>query len=368
MKLKRRNNSWLWVVGIVLVVLILIAIFGSTGNDVSGKEVVKIGVTLPLTGDVAFLGIPDKNALELAKEEFASDAKYDYQLVIEDDAYDPKRVASNMQKFVDVDDVDVVLTFGSTPANVVAPLAEENKIVFIATSASDLSVADGKYGFDFATTPQVEAEKMAKELNDRGYKKLAIAKINLEAFDSMLNSLRNEIAKYGIEIVSEEYFNPGTTDFNTAILKLQDANPDIIVVLTQSPTLELFAKQYNNLNVDIPLTAIESFGITEEKGLFEGSWYVDAGYPDEEFFTKYKEIYGEDPTTFSADIYSTFHLIVEAYESFDEKPSSDEVIEKLMSIQDFDTPLGKVSANEKGVFESPATVKEIKDGEAVLIG
>ena len=352
--------------GLVIIAIILIAIFSGSSTS-SGKETVTIGVTLPLSGDVAFLGIPEQNAVKMAQEDFMQNKKFDYKIVIEDDAYDAKKVATNMQKFVSIDNADVVLTFGSLAANVVAPVAEENKVVFVAASASDTSVADGYYGFDFTTTPQKEAEKMAEELKKRGYTKVALIRENGEASEAIMKATRNELMKNSIEIVAEDVFNTGDTDFKTGLLKIKESDAQISLIFTVPPSLELLAKQYKDLNIEIPMTAIESFGLTEEKGLFEGQWYIDANYPSEEFFAKYKAKYGEDPSPYAADVYSILEMVVSSYEQSDQKISHEDLVEKLMSIQNFDTYFGKVSVNDKGVFETPATLKKIENGEAVLI-
>ncbi len=369
MVLDKKTKSWLFVGAAVLVILVLILIFSpSSSENPSNKETVKIGVTLPLTGDIAFLGIPDKNAVEMAKDDFAANSKYDYKLFFEDDSYDSKKVTSNLQKFTNIDNVDVVTSLGSMPANIIAPIAQEKDFVYTAFSASDTTVTkDHPYVFDFTTTPRKESERMIQELVKRGYSNISIARTNMDFTQAISEELKKQAPGAGITIVSDQVYNLGETDFKTGILKLQEAKPQIIVVLMQPPEIDLFAKQYKEANTGIPITSIESFGLTDQKSLFEGMWYVDAGYPDSVFIQEYKNKFGEEPGQYAADAYSTMKILITTYESFDKKPTSAELSAKLMSIKDFDTPLGKVSVNGDGVFETPATLKQIKNGEPVLI-
>ena len=65
------------------------------------KPVIKIGATLPLTGNLAVYGKALQKALDLALNDQNKDnLKYDYQIVIEDDQYDLKKSLINLNRFL----------------------------------------------------------------------------------------------------------------------------------------------------------------------------------------------------------------------------------------------------------------------------
>lgn len=366
--MKSNSKNLYWIGGIVIVLaIILIAIFTGNSNTVSGKETVKIGISMPLTGDLATYGQGDVNAIRLALEEFGNDTKYDYQLIIEDDGYDSSTIATNVQKFVSVDNVDAIMTLGSLGANVAAPIAEENNVLNFASSASDLTVADGKFGFDQTTTPQAEAEKMTEELQARDISKISVVVLNTEAFQSMYLALEGYLEGTGIEIVHTETFNSGETNFKTGILKLEESNSEIYVVLMYSPEIELFKKQADEQGVVTPMTSIESFSLTEEKNLFEGLWYIGSGSETEGYINAYQTAYGSYPASFSNDAYTNMKLIISVYESTDKKLSPEEMVPKFLAVKNFEGASGIVSSDEDGIFSSPATVRKIVNGEEVIL-
>ena len=65
------------------------------------KPVIKIGATLPLTGDLAYAGQNMKAAMELSLKDIQKKEKlkYDYQLVFEDDGYELKKALQNLNRF-----------------------------------------------------------------------------------------------------------------------------------------------------------------------------------------------------------------------------------------------------------------------------
>ena len=58
----------------------------------SDKPIVKVGASLPLTGNMSHIGISAKNALQMAIDKWnAIDTKFKYQLIVEDDAFEAKK-------------------------------------------------------------------------------------------------------------------------------------------------------------------------------------------------------------------------------------------------------------------------------------
>jgi branched-chain amino acid transport system substrate-binding protein len=207
-------------VGLIVVLVLILAAFNSqpTGNVVKdSRPVIKIGVSAPLSGGVAFIGEGMKNSFELALDEINSkDTKFKYELIYEDDAMDPKKASTIAQKFINVDKVDALITISSGPGNVVAPLAQENKILHV-SSASDSNVAKGEYNFLHWTPPTEENRVLVEELQRRKITKIAIMEQNQQGVVAIVDDLKKKLDGTNIEIVSEEKFNFGETDFKTML-------------------------------------------------------------------------------------------------------------------------------------------------------
>ena len=77
------------ITAVLIVVVVIIAVFGFRKSGPTTKPVVTIGITLPLTGDVAMLGQANKKAILLSESQLPKNLKYDYKLVFEDDQFKP---------------------------------------------------------------------------------------------------------------------------------------------------------------------------------------------------------------------------------------------------------------------------------------
>lgn len=334
------------------------------------KETITIGAMFPLTGSMGFLGEGMKNSMLLAQEQLPKDTKYNYEIIFEDDKMDNKAAATAANKFISVDQVDAMVTATSGPGNVVAPLAQDNKKVHIGF-ASDQNVAKGEYNFIHWTTPQEETRVFIEELQRRGIKKIAVLSLNQQGIQASLTDLQEKLKNTDIEIVHEEKFNFGDKDFKTAIVKAERKNPEVYLLLSFSPELELMAKQIKEAGITKPITAIESFEFTEQPELFEGQWYVNAADSTDKFINEYKTKYGKNPATASANAYDAFNLIVQAYEtagtSSNDKPTSLEVANALSQIKNYPGALGELNVDQDGVIQSIAVVREVKNGEFVTI-
>lgn len=358
--------------GIVVVVVIIALAWGfyskkNTPATPADTTPVKIGLSLPLTGSLGFIGETERNAAELAIAEINSQAglKHKYELVIEDDSFDAAKAAGVMQKFLSVDKVDAVISTGSTAGNVVAPLAETNKLPHIGL-ASDPVVAKGDYNFINWTRPQEEVTAMISEMKKRNITKVAIIGVNQQGYQAIQQDFKAKATAAGISF-TEEIFNAGQIDFKTVISKSQKSNPQIYLLNAFDPEIGIIGKQIQNLGIKTPLTSIESFGLTSDPKPFEGQWYIDAAVPTGNFNTAYQARYGKAPGPAAPNIYDAINLMVKAFEatSGNGKPTGEEVAKSLAKIANYNGALGPLTISPIGEFISQATVKTIKDGKVI---
>src|SRR3989344_4949025 len=117
------NNITKSIIGIMIIILAgIVLVYGTHDKGESSKPTVKIGVTLPLTGNIARLGQSTKNAIELAYANLPENTKYNYELVIEDDQFKPIVGASTASKLINVDKVSALISFGSPVGSAVSPI------------------------------------------------------------------------------------------------------------------------------------------------------------------------------------------------------------------------------------------------------
>ena len=330
-----------------------------------------IGVTLPLTGPVAILGKSVEDALLLAKNQI-NNTKYNYEFVFEDDAFNPKIAVDTVNKLINIDKIDVLISFGSPVGNVVSPIAEQAHIVHINDFASDPNVAKGNYNFLHYTPPYKDSTLFVSELKKRNIKKLVFfGQQDNPGVGALIGAFEKDIINTDIKVLATEKFNTGTMDFRTSILKVKNLGADIYVLEATSPELEILTKQLRQAGIKTPVTTMEAFEFSDQLSLFEGMWYINGADPSQYFLDLYKQTYSSLPKFGAGNGYDIVNLIVKAAESSGNgktKPTSTEIRDVLANIKSFDGVMGKnMEIDANGQVVSEPVIRVIRNGVPVTI-
>jgi branched-chain amino acid transport system substrate-binding protein len=325
----------------------------------SSKPTIKIGVILPLSGNMGSFGEGARNGALLAVEEIPQNSKFNYEVVFEDDGLEPKKVALAAQKLVKVDKVDAIISTWSYGGAIVAPLATQNKFIHLAY-AWDSKIAQGKYNFLGATPPSALAKKFLEAFKKLNYKKIVVIGVP-ESGSLFFNDEVERIApSYGIT-VTKEVIPWEQKDFRTLINKLDTDKPDVYLVNLVTPHLELLDKQLKDLGIKTPLVAMTGYDVATDLKPFEGRWYVSDSTPNNEFSQKFKNTYHTDKVYGPGQYYETIRLLVTAYESFETKPTTDQVAEKLSTLKDYPSIFGPARF-ENNIFTYEPVYIKIQNG------
>ena len=358
---------------IIIIIIIIIAAIGlftlSGPSEPAETGPIKIGVTLPLTGNLAFLGEDYRDAINLALSE-AENTKYKYEIVFEDDKFDPATGATTANKLIDVDKVAVLISFGSPVGNVVSPIAEKSKTPHINGIASDPNVAIGDYNFVHWTPPYEESKLMVSEMNKRDIKNVVLIEQNQPGVLAVTNAFKKDIENTDIKLLASEGFNTGERDFRTIISKVKSLGADIYLLEATSPELEILTEQLREAGIATPFTSVEAFEFTGQPELFEGMWYVSAAEQSTDFINTYTSEYSAPPKLGAGNGYDVVNMIIHSIEKTGNgktKPSSEEIIKELSKIKNFDGAMGQLTMDSDGIVITKAVVRMIKDGKPVTI-
>jgi branched-chain amino acid transport system substrate-binding protein len=269
---------------------------------------VKIGVIGHFSGKYADYGIPLKKATELAVEEINQKNSRKIELVIEDDNSDANNAATAINKLINVDQVNYIISAqGSGITAAVTPIAQENKKILMITlgSAPDLT-SIGDYIFRSVPSDTYQAVKMNNFINsDLKSKKVAGLYLN----DSYGNGIKKIIESNSqVEPVSSETFESAATDFRTQLLKIKNSDADTLVIVAHDE-YPLILKQLRELKLNVKIIASETF--KDEKILkncgesAEGVYATFmAGQKDYvDFNNKYQAKFNEKPSAYSMYAY-----------------------------------------------------------------
>lgn len=351
---------WIWVPVVVVIVIIVM----SVDRKPTGTKVIKIGFSIPLSGNMAFAGEGIRIAAEMAKESFGQ-TKNNYEFVFEDDEFKAEKTASVANKLINIDKVNAIVSFGGTGGNVVSPIAEQNKVIHFGVT-TDQKVAKGKYNFIHYTLPGEQTSAFIAELERKNIKKLVYFTLNSSGYLVTEGDVKESLNSTDIKIVSELKFNAGEKDFRSYISKAKLAGADVWVIGAQAPEIDILVQQIKDAGVVTPITSINSFEVSKQPRLYEGHWYVGSAVPSEKFTDVFTAKAEYSPTFGAANVYDIVSLIIAGAEKNSGFTSQEGLATQIQGLKDFDGALGVLNINEDGAVISKAAIKVIKDGKPVL--
>ena len=311
------------------------------------KPVVKIGVLSPLSGSYAHFGDAMKTAIKMFEaDEKTQQSPVKYKFFIEDNAFNTARSAVVAKKLIDIDKVDVIVTLGSDIGLVVAPIAQESKVIHMAMATDRKIATEGDYNFTVSTPPNKNTGKMIEELQKLNLTQVAFIIQNTAMMQSVADDIRGAGRDGSINILSENSINSGERDFRILIHKALQDNPQAMIVQLQPPELQIFVKQLREIDKDIVITSVESFSYPEDKTLFEGTWYSGAVVPSKNYLAEFKNLTGLDTTDYSELVYAALEVIRAAYTTADKTA----VINNIINLKMDSFSVGNVYFNNDGVM------------------
>ncbi len=322
-----------------LVLCMALSLVACDKNDnPQNKPVVKSGMMLPLSGDMASYGDATKRAIEMVKEDIKN-TKNHYEFVLEDSGTDTAKAATIIRKLVFTDKINAVMGYISSTAMVVAPIAEENKIPsFWFVSAPEASV--GAYNFRLYPDLVTGAEMISKKIKSEKKKSIAIIYQNIPSMNYMVADML-PVYTQELKIVMNENFIPDEKNFFALIQKIKSANPDYIVFEATPPETDIFFKQLRENKVNIPVTGFQLLGMTSNLEMLNGMWDVDTAQSNPRFITRYKQMGGTDNLFYADYVYTMLMALINGFEN----ASTDNMDEFIAAAAETESPIGKLEVS-----------------------
>ncbi len=360
---------------IISAIVAIVAIIGiwygiskkQTPTEPTEKSSVKIGVIGHFSGKYADYGIPMRKGAELAVEELNQKGGIDnrrVKLVVEDDNSDSTKAATAMNKLVNVNDLNYIISAqGSEVTSAITPIAQNNKRILMITlgSAPDLT-AVGDYIFRSVPSDTYQAVKMNDFINNT-LKSKKVAGLYLN--DSYGVGIKKIIeGNTSVNNVDSEMFESASTDFRTQLLKIKESGADTLVIAAHDeyPTI---LKQLNELKLNVKIIASETFKdekILEKSGNNAEGVYVTFMTEQKDhvdFNNKYQAKFNEKPSAYSMYAYDGTIALAKA---IDQENSIEKTKNNLLKIS-FNGASGQVGfSGDRNRTGSEYTVLIVKNG------
>ncbi|MBW1815646.1 MAG: ABC transporter substrate-binding protein [Deltaproteobacteria bacterium] len=213
--------------------------FGAMAEvGVSDTEIV-IGSHQDLSGPIAGWGIQVKMGLEMRAREINEAGGIHgrkIRMVIEDNAYDPKKAIMVTNKMISRDKVFMFIgNMGSPTAGATKPIISRKKIpqMFPLTAASLFFEPYDRYSFAGFTPYYDQARIIVKYfVKAKGYKRIGLMYQDDEMGAIMKKGVLDELAAQGLKIAGAESYKRGATEFSSQIAKLRKVNAQVVVLAT----------------------------------------------------------------------------------------------------------------------------------------
>ncbi len=334
------------------------------------KPVVKIGATLPLTGDLAYAGQNMKAAMELSLKDLdKTKLKYDYQLIFEDDAFELKKSQQNLTRMTDINKVRAVMTFWGGTGTLASNFAEQKQIIHMGCALSEV-VGKGRYNFNHATTPKEHGSTLIKYYKEHGFKKIGLMYAASPECVEFAEILRNMLSDNGLEVVFDMQVLHSSRDFKIEIIKMKASNPDAIFVEIPSPLIEIFGKQVKELDFNVAITNVNTLPSAPE--LFEGHIYLTEKEGNKDFYEHFEKNTGLYPMPCTANMYDGLRMIIEGFEKApvmdtQKVPSNSDVVDIMLNNHDFKGVVSILGIDNEGNINSESVIKRIINGKPTTV-
>ncbi|WP_309712019.1 ABC transporter substrate-binding protein [Pseudolysinimonas sp.] len=227
-----------WVIAAAAAVAIT-ALAGCTTPGASGESdegPIKVGVILPMTGPLAILGGPGSAAMGLMADKINAEGGIDgrqVELTIKDDTTDVTQSVTEYNQLAASGEYDVIVS--STFVSASAAISESAIAAQIPTlSLGPVSAyGDGSNEWIFVVpaTAEVYGQAMIEYFSEIGIETLAVGYTGGDLFGTGGSEATLQYAEEaGIEIVLNEPFDQGATDFTPLITKALETNADAFIV------------------------------------------------------------------------------------------------------------------------------------------
>jgi branched-chain amino acid transport system substrate-binding protein len=290
--------------------------------------------------------------------------------VYEDSRGDPGAAVAAMRKLVEVDKVPVMQSIYTFIVFAQMPVAEETKTVVFAPSVEHPELTTrsqwtARAALNSIDNALVMADFIAKTL---GYKRLVIIHEDQEGITSQLKPFTEKYTQeLGGQIVGQEAYKQGDTDFRNHIAKLRGQNADFLWVIgANSVDKPRVIKQVRESGWNIAVGTQAPFEDPEVLAVggsaLEGVAFSTSSFTPE-FADRFAKKYGYPPDNIAAKHYDGMMITAEAIRRGGY--SGDGIRQALNQIAEIEGGQGKLVNNGQREWKPAPAFKMVKNGQFV---
>jgi branched-chain amino acid transport system substrate-binding protein len=294
------------------------------------SDVIRIGHLTPVTGFLGPLGEFAQMGVKLAAEEINAAGGVlgrKIELVIED-SVNPQTASAKAERLIERDKVAMIIgEISSASALAIGQVANRTKTVFINTGANSDALRGAScnpfmFHIEAANSMMVTAvgTYLKTENMIKGKKWYSLTADYAFGHD-LFRVAKKFVTENGGEFIGEELVPTDATDFSPYLLKIRQAQPDIVASNLAGNQITNFIKQYAEYGLQFPITG---FGFDTAvawgagKGNFSGIWpliwhhMVDTP-SSKKFVEAFTKKYGKPPENQCWGDYNSLKIVAQSF-------------------------------------------------------
>ncbi len=286
----------------------------------TASSVLRVGVILPLSGELGTVGNSILHGLQVGLQEFDGRRGTRLELIVQD-ASDNATTATAAKALRD-QNVDIVV--GPLLANGVgeAAAAFDGANVPILALSNDKSVmGNGVYALNYL--PSAQARLAARAAVRQGYRQLAVLAPSNDYGTEALEAFADEARREGATVTGTAFFDPNATDIGASIRQLTGANAtsstlpfNALLVPAPASKMPLIKAQLSYYGIQNDNVMLLGTGIWQNNDLLRSNsgmrGAVFAAAPKvARFEQSYKATFGEDAAPLALTGYDTARILAD---------------------------------------------------------
>jgi branched-chain amino acid transport system substrate-binding protein len=364
------------------VVAALVMLIASCGKK---EETAKIGHVGPVSGSIAHLGKDNENGAKMAVEELNAKGvviggkKVKLELVLEDDAGDPKQGAAVAQKLADMKVSGVIGHLNSGTSIPASKIYSAAGIPQISPSATNPAFTRAGY----KTTFRVVADDVhlggtlgRYAVSTLKGKSIAVIDDRTAYGQGVAEEFVKAVKKAGGNVVGQEFTTDKATDFMPILTTLKGKNPDVIFFGGMDAVAGPMMRQMKNLGINAKFMGGDGI-CTSELAKLAGDGMADgqvvcaeAGGVEgaekaglDKFNADFKKKFNVDVQVYAPYVYDALNVMVAAMvEAGSSEPAK--YLPVLAKTEGYKGVTGNISFDEKGDVKNGAlTLYTYKGGK-----
>ncbi|MBW1616470.1 MAG: branched-chain amino acid ABC transporter substrate-binding protein [Deltaproteobacteria bacterium] len=355
----------------------------SCGDTHEDKESIKIGIVGAHSGDLASYGIPTVHAATIIAEKCNAEGGINgrpIELMVEDDGCKPEMATSAATKVIGENVNAVIGHICSGATKAALGIYKESNIVTISPSATNPPLTQGGEYPNFFRTIASDDDQAKLEV-DFVLNVLKLSKIAIIHDKGDYGKGFAEFVKQFLEnderaeILLYEGITPGAVDYSAIVNKIKESGAEVIIYGGYHPEASKILTQLRKKGMETIFVSDD--GVKDDTFIKVAKKYAEGVYATgpmdtsknplaQEAKKEHKEKYGEDPGAFYFNAYSAMLVLLNAYKVSDSIKYED--IVKTLKSEYVDTPLGKISFDEKGdAIGIGFAMYQVKEGQFVEV-